>query len=135
MITLEKKDVIYLYLNLKKKYMRLSTCTFAEIYDFSRNLMDNKDENILVIDGNTSTCLFVSGDYISIDEGKMEHVSYWLEYVYLKLFSIISSGYLENIFLQVSKNAILREEENLERKKARWNELRKEFYQDKNCRS
>ena len=40
MITLEKKDVIYLYLNLKKKYMSFCTCTFAEIYDFSRNLMD-----------------------------------------------------------------------------------------------
>ena len=60
----------------------------------------------------------------------MENVSYWLEYVYLKLFSIISSGYLENIFLQVSKNAILREEENLERKKARWNRLSKEFYRN-----
>lgn len=134
MITLEKRDVTYLYLNLKSKYMGINTCTPEEIYDFSRKLMDNKDIDVLVIEDSISSSFVNNREYISIDEKKMDSVNHRLQYIYLKLFSIISSGYLENIFLQVLKTAILKEEEKLESQKARWNELSKEFFQDKHYR-
>ena len=107
MITLEERDVAYLYLNLKTKYMGVSMCMPEEINDFSRKLMNNKDIMVLVVDDSNASDLVNSGNYISVIARKIYCVNKCLEYVYLKLFLIIETGYLMDIFLQVLKKLSL----------------------------
>ena len=130
MIKLDESELNALYLDLVKKNFGVTYCTFEELIQFKRNIMDLSLEAgvpVVAFGSSGSSYFYSDGTHVSIIPEAQDILVNSLIRSYSKL-SQLDESILKKAFLETVKMAIVKDEEKLHDKKLKFLQL---SYEDK----